>query len=382
MNIIINTKKLNEALRFSATIANNNTNPTLTCVLIEVKSNKIIFKSSSPSVSGLIEIEDGFEALKEGKVLVPAKVLLGITSKIKDQSLELQLIDNNVLLVDAEKIKTQINVMDFNNFPNIVFDLDGFLKVALNVQIINDIQNKILTHIHTPGVNERVSAISGIYIDAKSENGKLIAIGTDKVKAALLRSNYNGDQFDFIIPIGFMKNIGDVLRLIDDKPNKEIEFFFLNRTLVFKVNNAQIHARMIDDSYPNLKGLFDYSTYPNIIKVKKNLLNDAIERGLSIVSSESNPKIQIKSNGNELETRFSRHEVGDLNEFIEIENLTNTSFDVKVNPQFLASVLKNSDSNEILIYIPDNEEQNIKKALIFMNENDPNFIQVLSRMRN
>lgn len=382
MNIIINTKKLNEALRFSATIANSNTNPTLTCVLIEVKTNKIVFKTSNPFVSGLKEINEEFEVIKEGKVLVPVKVILGITSKIKDKSLELQLVDNNVLLVNAQKIKTQINVMDFNNFPNIVFDLSGFLKVSLNVQIINDIQNKVIPHIQSPGVNERASSISGVYVDAKSEAGKIITIGTDKVKAALLRNDYNGDQFDFIIPISFMKNINDVLRLIDDKPNKEVDFFFLNRTMVFKVNNSQIHARMIDENYPNIKGLFDYSEYKHIIKIKKNLLNDAIERGLSIVSNENNPKIQIKVSENELETRFSRHEVGDLNEFIEIKNLSNTSFDVKLNPQFLASVLKNCESDEILIYSPGDQEQNVRKPIIFVSENKPNYIQVLSRMRN
>lgn len=161
MEVFVSIKKLIEAMKFSTTIANtNNANALLLGVLIEVNENKITFKTTNNQVSGYKEISDGFEYFSSGKILVTAKILLGLISKLKDKSVLLKQVDTNILLIKTENFETQINTMNIESFPSLNFSLEDYVKISLPHQIMQEINAKVLPNVLNSQGIEKIQPIS------------------------------------------------------------------------------------------------------------------------------------------------------------------------------------------------------------------------------
>lgn len=379
MEVFVSIKKLIEAMKFSTTIANtNNANALLLGVLIEVNENKITFKTTNNQVSGYKEISDGFEYFSSGKILVTAKILLGLISKLKDKSVLLKQVDTNILLIKTENFETQINTMNIESFPSLNFSLEDYVKISLPHQIMQEINAKVLPNVLNSQGIEKIQPISGVLIDTETLDNQLIAIGTDKIKASCLTKPYLGEKFKFIISYSTMKLIMEVLRNVEYSNNQIVDFYVRNKSLVFKVNDAILQTRMIDGVYPNVYSIFNETNEEKNYVFDRRLLIEIIERGMNIVMQEQNPKISIKIENNEAEISLTTFEIGNMKEKMPIINLSNTNVEFIVNPSLLAHVLKNFENNDVTFKVKDE----ILRPIIFIDAKDLGFKQILSRIKN
>ena len=379
MEVFISIKKLIEAIKFSTTIANtNNANALLLGVLIEVSQNKISFKTTNNQVSGYKEITEGFEYFNSGKVLVTAKIILGLISKLKDKSVLLKQIDTNILLIKTENFETQINTMNIEGFPNLNFSLEDYVKISLPHQIMQEINTKVLPNVLNSQGIEKIQPISGILIDTQTLENKLIAIGTDKIKASCLIREYMGEKFKFIVSYSTMKLIVEILKNVEYSNNQTVDFYVRSRSLIFKINDAILQTRMIDGVYPNIYSIFDETNEENTYVFDRRLLIEIIERGMNIVMQEQNPKISIRIDKNEAEISLTTFEIGNMKEKMSIVNLNNKSAEFILNPSLLAHVLKNFDNNDVTFKVKDE----ILRPIIFIDTKDVGFKQILSRIKN
>lgn len=379
MEVFISIKKLIEAIKFSTTIANtNNANALLLGVLIEVSQNKISFKTTNNQVSGYKEITEGFEYFNSGKVLVTAKIILGLISKLKDKSVLLKQIDTNILLIKTENFETQINTMNIEGFPNLNFSLEDYVKISLPHQIMQEINTKVLPNVLNSQGIEKIQPISGILIDTQTLENKLIAIGTDKIKASCLIREYMGEKFKFIVSYSTMKLIIEILKNVEYSNNQTVDFYVRSRSLIFKINDAILQTRMIDGVYPNIYSIFDETNEENTYVFDRRLLIEIIERGMNIVMQEQNPKISIRIDKNEAEISLTTFEIGNMKEKMSIVNLNNKSAEFILNPSLLAHVLKKFDNNDVTFKVKDE----ILRPIIFIDTKDVGFKQILSRIKN
>lgn len=379
MEVFVSIKKLIEAIKFSTTIANtNNANALLLGVLIEVSQNKISFKTTNNQVSGYKEITEGFEYFNSGKVLVTAKIILGLISKLKDKSVLLKQIDTNILLIKTENFETQINTMNIEGFPNLNFSLEDYVKISLPHQIMQEINTKVLPNVLNSQGIEKIQPISGILIDTQTLENKLIAIGTDKIKASCLIREYMGEKFKFIVSYSTMKLIIEILKNVEYSNNQTVDFYVRSRSLIFKINDAILQTRMIDGVYPNIYSIFDETNEENTYVFDRRLLIEIIERGMNIVMQEQNPKISIRIDKNEAEISLTTFEIGNMKEKMSIVNLNNKSAEFILNPSLLAHVLKNFDNNDVTFKVKDE----ILRPIIFIDTKDVGFKQILSRIKN
>lgn len=379
MEVFISIKKLIEAIKFSTTIANtNNANALLLGVLIEVSQNKISFKTTNNQVSGYKEITEGFEYFNSGKVLVTAKIILGLIFKLKDKSVLLKQIDTNILLIKTENFETQINTMNIEGFPNLNFSLEDYVKISLPHQIMQEINTKVLPNVLNSQGIEKIQPISGILIDTQTLENKLIAIGTDKIKASCLIREYMGEKFKFIVSYSTMKLIIEILKNVEYSNNQTVDFYVRSRSLIFKINDAILQTRMIDGVYPNIYSIFDETNEENTYVFDRRLLIEIIERGMNIVMQEQNPKISIRIDKNEAEISLTTFEIGNMKEKMSIVNLNNKSAEFILNPSLLAHVLKNFDNNDVTFKVKDE----ILRPIIFIDTKDVGFKQILSRIKN
>jgi len=105
MKIIIKRSALLNALKFCNNIISGIlTNPTLLGILFEVKDNEVVLTCSNGTISGQYKIEDTklIETIKPGKILIRARLLLNVISKLKESDITIEQVDSSVIRITTQ----------------------------------------------------------------------------------------------------------------------------------------------------------------------------------------------------------------------------------------------------------------------------------------
>ncbi|MCV3743786.1 DNA polymerase III subunit beta [Ureaplasma sp. ES3154-GEN] len=380
MQLIIKTKIFIQAIKFNTTIANLNAlNQFLNGVMIRLKDNKIEVKATNTQISSFFYIpKDDFETDgNDFALLVNAKIIYGLINKVKDEKIILSLVDNNTLIIKTKNFETQINTIDLQSFPMFDLNLANYEQVNLSSQIFNEINNKILPVIPNLNGTEKMLSFAGVNINTTTTEGKITILGTDKIRAAMLNKPFDRQGYNFIVSYQTMRIVLDVLKN-NANNNTEINLYMKDKNLVFAFNDAFLLTKAIDGEYPKITSLFDVPE--NLLEFKisfsKQSFLEVIERGMIIMTQEKKPKMSMEIKGNYAFLKFQTYEIGNLEEQVEISNYTDSDVSVKINPMILASVLKSFSHDEIII----NKDKN-KNIIVFVDEKDPDFKQIISLIK-
>src|SRR3989338_10610761 len=118
MKIECDKSKIEVVIQKTSKLANKHlTLPVLSCVYFDVLSdNKLIVKSTNLDIG--VEIETKIKTIEKGCLAVPANILLGVLSSIKDERLTFETKDNN-LKISSNKNSVVIKCLPYEDFPSI-----------------------------------------------------------------------------------------------------------------------------------------------------------------------------------------------------------------------------------------------------------------------
>lgn len=385
MEFYINTKKLIESLKFSNILISgsaNSYNSPLSGVLIEAEQDKITFHASNLQNKGIKTISDTniYTCIEPGKVLVSSKTLLGALTKLKELSINIKMVDSNVLVIKAGKFQTQINTLDEKSYPIENFSLIGYNETKVNSELFLNIASKVLPNVvDSNQTNEKNPAITGVYLKNNEETQKLTIYGTDRFKASRLIVDKMNGEFEFIIPSNSIKLICDVLKNSELEKDNKIVFYSKNNSLVVEINENKIYTKLIEATFPDISKIFEFNEKEvEIFEIKKSNLTDVIERGMYIVAQQSNPKINIKVENNKMLINFQTFEIGSMDDEVELLNSVNSTFDIAININYLMSVLR-VIKGEVITFVNKND---VNTPLIIFDKNEPDLKQIISKFRS
>ncbi|MCQ3907438.1 MAG: hypothetical protein MJ219_01445 [Mycoplasmoidaceae bacterium] len=118
-NIILDCLK-----NINTLIDTTNVNPTLSAVHIKADQNKLIFIATNGSAKYQqtikeVKITDG------GDILVEAKLLYSYISKINQEDITINQIDEKILQIHTQKFSCEINLIDDSSFPILTFEYEN-----------------------------------------------------------------------------------------------------------------------------------------------------------------------------------------------------------------------------------------------------------------
>ena len=125
-NAILSVLKFNNSI-----IDNTVSSPYIQGILIEAIDNKIYLTSTNSFISAKTIIDKGIQIIEEGKLLVKSKIFFNIISKLKNEEIIIEKVDNSVLKIKTESFDSNINIMDEQQYPNINFDYDNWNEILL-----------------------------------------------------------------------------------------------------------------------------------------------------------------------------------------------------------------------------------------------------------
>lgn len=361
-NILINNLKLITSIN-----TNNYSSPTIQGLFINVSNEKInlIYTNGMISINSKINNND-FIFIKEGTVLIKAKLFYNIIQKLSEEDIIIEKIDNSILKITTSNFDSNINILDYKEFPIISFDYKNWKEINLKASIFVDIKEKIIQSVSQN--KEKISILNGICLNSDSE--LLEIFSTDSFKLSYLKYKMA------MIPFRIVLDHSLVLLIIENMIHEKIIIYINGANLIIKMNNTIISSKILEGEYPDIKNIINSPKFNELSINRKNLIN-ALERGIILAMTEKRPICKLSLFKDNSKIFFKSIELGNSEESIEVTNFKGNNIIISVNAYFIITLLKAFSSERI--YIGTSSET---KPIILWNEQDENFLQLVLPIRN
>ena len=368
MHVQVDQKELNLALNIvSKAVNNNNTLPILNNLLLKTENQSLVLSATNLEIAITLPIEA--QIIQEGATTVPAKLLQSYISLLKPELLDLRLEENNQLTVQSSKSETQINTIDFNDYPSLP-------QIEQSKPLIIDSKELVKALNYTSfacSLNTTQPVLSGVYLNY--QNKKLTFAATDSYRLSEYKIHVDTDlenEITAIVPQKAMQELSRIIQAVD--PN-EIKIYLSKDQISFEVENVQILSRLIDGKYPEYQKILP-KELKSQTRVLKSELNLALKR-VNLFAKESNNSIHIDIDSEKhiMVVKSDQTKVGqELSEIsVSIEGPTSS---ISINSVYLSELLNVLQSDELNLLI------NEKTTPIQVTEpENPNFLYIIMPLR-
>lgn len=351
MKVEILKENLKSGINVTERIAGKNLSlPILNNILINTEDSFLNLISTDLEL--VIKIWILSKIVKNGKVVIPAKLFSSFISSLPNDKVLIESKDNN-LYIECNKLKTNIQGYNPEEFP-IIPDFKEIDSLEIDNQIICQAISQV---VDIPISSQSRPEISGIYFLFSKNNIKIVSTDSFRLaeKTVNLEKSIKGD-YSFILP---QKSAREILNILDGKSGN-IKIYFSNNQVLFELPMEevkhpliQIISRLIDGDYPNYQDII-----PNKFKTSVTLKRDEFFNQIktaSLFSDKNNEvKISVDKDNKEVEILSKNPNIGENKSNIS-GKIEGDSISVSFNYKFLIDGLSNIKSSEIIFDISKEE---------------------------
>lgn len=374
MKFIINRECLLNKLKFCNEIVDSsNINPILTNLLIDVKEDNIEFICSNQLISSSIIIKNNISIFSTGTILIKTNLLFNIISKINEEKITFDLIDNSIIHISTNNFTLDLNILESYSYPVINFSLENKNKITINKQLFDKITNK--TSLTVLESSDQSNIFTGINLNSTRLNNKIEILSTDSYHLSYLQEEFSNDKFDITLSLKVIKLINSLLK----ESKCDCDFYLNQNNILFKINDTIISTRVLGSKYHSSPYKILENNYPyNFTTSKKEVIN-AINRGLVLLSSDNSkkPTVQIVINKDQLNLNFKSIELGSCYEKINIKGYQGNNIQIILNIKYLLDLLREIETDKIEFHFI-----NERSPILIKEVNDKNFITLISPCGN
>ena len=300
-------------------------------IYIEAKNDIVTIKATDGEI-GLLITSKNISIEDEGTFTANGKKLLDIIRILKDESITLEIIENN-LNIKQHKSKFKLPTFNHNNYPSFPLIEN---KPQITLDSINLIKGfkKISSSIDS---NNPKFELNGALLDIKSHETKLVGTDTRRLAiASLLTQNEN--EFSLIIP---KKAILEIQKLFMDK----INIYYDETNLIIQNKNYYFFSRLLNGNYPDYKRIIPNESKINITLPKKEML-EAIKT-INTIS----PEIKITFNPQSILFNSLTADSIEAKTELQIHTGVNEVFELNVNSRYMLDFITQVESNEFQLLL-------------------------------
>ncbi|HHT99485.1 MAG TPA: DNA polymerase III subunit beta [Acholeplasma sp.] len=320
--------------------------PILTAIKFDVNEDHLLLTSSNTDIAIQVFVDDkSLNVVKAGKVAIPGRYLIEIVRKVNAQKVEFQLVDDNLIIIRADRSEFKLKLMDVEDYPEIDFlDLDQ--PVVLDSQLIKTI---IKETNYATATNEKRPILTGVNFKYNNDNLYTVATDSYRLSQKNIKLRTHSKTFDIVIPSKSLDELSKIL----DTVHEDIELYINPNKVLFKMNNILFQTRLLEGTYPDTQRIIPQE-FPVVIPFNKEELLQAVERVslLSPKDKDTNYNI-IKLNlrpDHVVEISSTNNEIGDaLEEIIPSGTVTGPIIKIAFSSKYLVEALKSFSSSEITL---------------------------------
>lgn len=335
-------------------------------IKLEAKNNLLLITASKSDLSITYTVDKDFEILTEGTIIIPGTQFSTLVKKTEEEIFEITHV-GNVTYLKTNKSKINLFEYDVTSYPTTMYELSEN-PIKLQTSILS---NAYYHTRHASSINATRPILSGINFNF--QENLLTVSASDSKRLAISKFNLECDTLkNFTIQT---KNLAHLPKILDTAEVVDVELHVAQNQVVIVGNNLKIKTRLLEGEFPDLqkviptKSAFSY-------EVNAKELRNILGKVTSLTDGDTSNLTTEIVDDNLLLSSFFR-EIGGIEEFCGIKNLSGTPFKISFDPKMLIDAISAIGENELYIKFGDSELSAFSITGLKNKEN----IQVISPMR-
>lgn len=307
--------------------------PQLSGVMIDASANQVTLSVFDYEVTAKVVIAAAVD--QPGKILVQARLLSEIVSKLPGDSVALTLNESRVQ-VSSGSSKFSLSAMSTTDYPETPKTSATSGKVSAS-----DFAHAVSQVAVAASREEVTPVLTAVMISAKSKDISLVA--TDRFRVAVNSIVWQGTEVerDILIPA---RVLSEIAKTFSHEGDLEIGFGSEEKDMIsFSAGNKSVGTATIKGKYPAVLQLFPEAV-ENFAVVSTHDLLDATKRVALVVDREK--PLRYKFDSSELTLESIGSDVADASEQVSA-SLTGDKVVVSLRPQFLVDALSGVDAEMV-----------------------------------
>lgn len=344
-------------------VASQNDVPILTGIHIAAADSQVILTATNLELG----IKSEFEAYvnRADKTVVDGKLLAAIIKKLPDQPIIFEIIDNQ-LIITAGNVEFALNVLTEEDFPE--------LPQAEQVQFslpANKLLKMIKNTIYACGKDDRRPFLNGILFETIDNQLNFVATDINRLSYYAVKLDTNVPNTEMLVP---MKTMQELQRSLPNDTTP-INISFGEKYLIFEYGANKITTRLIEDRFPQYRGLFP-NHEPIQITVNRQMLIAAVERAALIDSDDGTQVVIFEAVDGVLEISTPTGSKGKSQEKLNVEHQGENGR-AAFSAKYILDMLKAADAEQIFFHFNSDLQQCLMQA---DNDEDQKYILMPVRL--
>ena len=371
MNFIVSSTQLSRQLQtLSGVLNSSNTLPILDHLLFELSPQQLRITATDleTTISATLDVE----ATQEGKIAVPARLLLDTLKTFPEQPLTFTKSDNNTLEISSEQGKYALAYADADEFPQAAVIVDAY-----SVEIQGDTLATAITNtIFASGNDDLRPVMSGVFFQLTSSGLTFVATDAHKLVKYERTDLSAPETAEFIMP----KKPLNLLKSALIGSESEVKIDYNSSSVQFSFDETVLICRLIDGKYPSYESVIPKEN-PNVMTINRVQLLNTVKR-VSIFSNKTTHQIRLRIAGAEL--HISAEDIDYSNKAEERLSCSYQGDDIQIgfNARFVTEMLNNLNSEEIQLEMSLPNRAGIITPVDGLDENEKVTMLVMPVMLN
>ena len=336
MNFIVSSTQLQRQLQtLSGVLNTSNTLPILDHVLFELAPQQL--KITATDLETTISAKIKVESTSEGKLAVPARLLLDTVKTFPEQPLTFSQADNNTLEISSEQGKYALAYANADEYPQAADVVDASSLTIQGDTLATAINNTIFAS----GNDDLRPVMSGVFFQLSSSGMTFVATDAHKLVKYERTDVVAPETAEFIMP----KKPLNLLKSVLVGSEEDVTVNYNSSNVQFSFDDNLVICRLIDGKYPNFEAVIPKEN-PNVMSINRVQLLNTVKR-VSIFSNKTTHQIRLRIAGAEL--HISAEDIDYSNKAEERLTCSFQGDDMQIgfNARFLTEMLSNLNSDEI-----------------------------------
>jgi DNA polymerase-3 subunit beta len=307
--------------------------PQLSGVVIEANGKEVTFSVFDYEVSAKATITANVE--KPGKVLVQAKLLSDIVSKLPSEAVSIDHSESRVQIMSGSS-KFSLSAMSMSEYPATPLTPAGSGKV--DGTLFADATNQVSV---AASREEVTPVLTAVMISSNSKELSLIATDRFRVATRTIAWQGNGSDREILIPA---RVVGEIAKTFAHEKEITIGIADGDKEMVgFSSGSKSVTTSTIKGKYPAVLSLFPADTPHFAVANTQDLVNATKRVGLVV---DRDKPLRFRFSSNEVTLESIGSDVADATEQVAC-SLTGEETTVSLKPQYLLDALAGIDTEMV-----------------------------------
>lgn len=339
MRFVVSTSSLLKKLQLvGGVISSNTVLPILEDFLFTIENGKLTIVSTDleTSMSTTLEVE----AKEDGKIAIPAKILLDTLKTLPEQPLTFSF-DEKTFAIEISSATGKYKLAGDNpeDFPKIPLAEDA-AEVEMPSDVLSTAVNQTLFAVSN---DELRPAMTGVYFQLEPDGVTFVATDASKLVKYKRKDVTSKEAASFIVPkkaLGLLKG---------SLPSEDIlvTIAYNNSNAFFTFNETRLICRLVDAKFPDYNAVIPVNN-ENKLMIGKTDLQNTLKR-VAIFSNKTTFQVVLNISGNEL--KVSSQDLDFSNEAFErmVCNYEGSDIEIGFNARFLIEMLGIMHGKEVVL---------------------------------